>query len=85
MSINRAEEVYMRLLKERSGQQRMMMGFSMFETAKALVKAGILSRNPDISETDLKVEIFKRFYSGDFDAAIMEKIINKLQAAGSAK
>ena len=81
MSRVTVDEIYLKMLKEKSPEERMMMGFSMFDTARALVRAGILSRHPDISEKDMKVEMFKRFYSSNFDPATMEKIIRVLKSA----
>jgi hypothetical protein len=66
------------MFKEKTGEERMMMGFSMFETSRTLVRVGILSRRPGISEKDLKIEMFKIFYGRDFDPATREKIINSL-------
>lgn len=80
MSKESVDEVYLRMLKEKTCEERAMMGFSMFDTSRALVRAGILAKHPGISEKDLKIEVFKRFYSTDFDSATLEKIISALES-----
>lgn len=81
MSRETADEIYLKMLKERSPEERMMMGFSMFETSRALVRVGILARHPDISGKDMKIEMFRRFYSNDFNPVTKAKIISTLESA----
>lgn len=59
--------------------ERLKMGSSMYDASKYLVTFGIKQRNPDISETDLKRELFLIFYGDDFDLITREKIIQHLQ------
>jgi len=67
------------LLAERTDVERLRMTCAMFDDAKALVRAEILSRRPDISESDLRVEMFDRLYFGDFDAATRDRIVAGLR------
>lgn len=78
MSSRRTDEVYLKMLMERSGAERMMMGFSMFDTSRILVREGLLSKHPGMSERELKIEIFKIFYGRDFDPATEKKITGTL-------
>lgn len=72
-------EHYERMLLKKSGVERLMMGFSMPETARQLMKAAILERNPGISRLELKKEIFLRFFGNDFSPPLLQKILNHLK------
>lgn len=72
------EEIYLQMLKRKSSLERAMMGFSMHQTAKMLSKAALLSKNPNIGILDMKIGLFNKFYSTDFDLITRGKIINHL-------
>ena len=76
------EERYRAMLLQRSGEERLKMGLSMHATAKALVKASILEKDPNISPTALRQALFLRFYREDFDAPTREKILAALEQSG---
>lgn len=59
----------------RSGEEKLLMALSMFETARELV---IASLPKDISESELRKELFLRFYGNDFDEDEKIKIIQRL-------
>ena len=66
------------LFRQRTPGERLAMAFSMFDTAKALAAAGIRAGSPGISESDLRLRVFDRFYgrevSADDRVAIAERI-----------
>lgn len=66
------EEIYMQKLKEKNDIERALMGFSMFETVRYLVKLSIVKEG--MTEGDIKAAIFDRFYYKDFDKITKEKI-----------
>ena len=51
---SKISKIYNEMLMEKSNNERMLMGFSMFETAKKIVLASINNKK------NLKVELFKR-------------------------
>jgi len=55
-------ERFERLMKMKTNEERLLMGFSMFNTARQIVKSAILKQYPLISSKDMKQEILKRFY-----------------------
>ena len=55
--------------------ERLRMGCEMFGAAKALAVAGIRAEMDHEDETEVRRRLFRRFYSGDFEKAEMEKII----------
>ena len=69
---------YDRMIMERSPQDRLRMGCSMFDTAKEIVRSSILEADPHISAPELKKKIFLRFYGQDFEAEQKIKIIEAL-------
>ena len=54
------------------------MGFSMYATARALVVASILAKEPGASPARIREAIFLRFYGRDFDQATRERIVATL-------
>ena len=70
------ESRFYRMMMERSPQERLRMGCSMFDTAQEIVRSSILERNPRISSQELKKEIFLRFYGQDFGPEQKRKILD---------
>ena len=70
------ESRFLEMMMKRSGQERMKMGFSMFDMARRQVLASIKERNPNACENDIKKEIFLHFYAQEFSPKEREKILN---------
>jgi len=68
------------LLMQRSEGERAMMAFEMFDMARALMTAEIRSRHPEITESELRVQIFERTYCSDFDEADLAGITRRIRA-----
>lgn len=75
----RMEEKYFELLMQRSGEERLKMGCSMYDTAKEIVKSSILEKEKDITALELKKKIFLRFYGHEFTEARRQKILEALK------
>jgi hypothetical protein len=58
----KSEKLFQKLLMQKSNEERLIMGCSMFGTAKEIVKSSIINDNPNISREHLKKEVFLRFY-----------------------
>ena len=69
---------YRHMLLARPGEDRLRMGFSMYATARSLVVASILAREPDASPERVREAIFLRFYGRDFDEATRDRIALRL-------
>ena len=78
------EARYRAMLLARSGEERMKMGDSMYATARALVVASILERDPSATPGALRRALFLRFYGHEFDAATRERILAALDAESGA-
>lgn len=60
--------------------ERLTMVSGMFDSARALVLAGIRARlGGDATEQDLRVALFLRFYGGDLAAAELQRIVSEMR------
>ena len=62
--------------------KRFLMSFEMTNFAHDLLESTIRSKQPGISEINLKIEVFKRFYINDFSESEMNRIIESMQQLG---
>ncbi len=69
---------YRELMMRKSGEQRLLMGCSMYDTAKQIVRSAIYNSRPGITETEMKKEIFLRFYGQEFSQAERDKFFSAL-------
>ena len=69
------ERKFRDLVLQRSGEERLKMGCSMHATARALVRASVLEKDPHASPATLRQALFLRFYGSDFDAQTRDKIL----------
>ncbi|MDI6761175.1 MAG: hypothetical protein QMD05_10160 [Candidatus Brocadiaceae bacterium] len=61
-----------------SGEERLKMGCSMYDTARRLVIASLKAQNPHISPTELRKALFLRLYGKDFEPETITKILTAL-------
>lgn len=73
------EKRYYAMLMQRSGEERLKMGCSMYDAAKEIVKSSILNESPGLTKNELKEKIFLRFYGLDFSETQKRKIIAQLK------
>ena len=78
------EKVY-ELIRAKTPEERFKMGWSMYLTSRKLVIDAIRRENPNISDNDLRVEFFLRFYQDDFSTDEKEKFIAHLRKHTSDK
>ncbi len=69
------ESRFMDMMMSKSGEERLKMGFSMFETARRQAIASIRGERPDIDDKELRRQVFLRFYGQEFDENDREKIL----------
>jgi hypothetical protein len=63
------------MIQKKTPAERLKMGWSMYETSKQMVTRAILKSNPTISDSDLRQELFLKFYFNDFDSEKQKKIL----------
>ncbi len=66
------------LMMSKTGEQRLLMGCSMYDAAKQIVRSAIYNSRPGITETEMKKEIFLRFYGQEFSQAERDKFFSAL-------
>jgi hypothetical protein len=66
------------LMMSKTGQERLLMGCSMYDTAKQIVRSAIYNSRPGITDAEIKREIFLRFYGQEFSEADREKYLSVL-------
>ena len=71
---------YQDMLMQRSGEERLMMGCAMRETARALVEASIREQDPQATLETIRKGLFLRFYGHEFDADSRRKILAAIEA-----
>ncbi len=79
------EAVYRRmrdLLMNKTGEERLMMGASMFDMAKQLARASLKGMQDEGEE---RAALFMRFYGSDFSEEQRERIISHLSAHKGAR
>ncbi|MBI1893418.1 MAG: hypothetical protein HYS14_04835 [Candidatus Rokubacteria bacterium] len=72
------ERKFREMLLQRSGEERLRMGCSMHATARALVRASVLAKDPQASPATLRRALFLRFYGHELDLETREKILRAL-------
>ena len=68
------------LMMSKTGQQRLLMGCSMYDAARQIVRSSIYNDRPEITDEEMKKEIFLRFYGREFSRADREKFLSVLTA-----
>jgi len=72
------ELIYNQMIMEKSGEERLKMGFSMFDFARQQVISSIKRDHPDCDVGELRRRLFLRFYGEDFSPEEREKILEKI-------
>ena len=71
--------LFRRLLLQRSPEERLLMGFRMFDASRVLVRASLGDTMGTGDSPQLREQLFLRTYGQDFDAATRERIITRIR------
>ncbi|MCK4401821.1 hypothetical protein KAW08_05920 [bacterium] len=69
---------FQNMIMKRSPEERLLMGSSMFDTAKQIVRSSIIEQYPKILPKEMNEKIFLRFYGTEFNEVDKKKILNVL-------
>lgn len=72
------------LIQKKTPEERLKMGDSMIATSRYLMTRGLLEQNPNLSEKELRKEIFLRSYGNDFPSSEITKILEHLSVHSSS-
>ncbi len=75
---NEVELYFNKMIMNKTGQERLIMGFSMFEMARTQILAFLKSNNPNIDSKEINKYIFLRFYTEDFSHEEQKKILMRI-------
>jgi hypothetical protein len=78
-------ERYRVMLMQRTGEERLIMGCAMRDTARKLVEASLREENPLATEAEIRKGVFLRFYGHEFDALTRDKILATIEQAVSRR
>ncbi len=59
----------------KSPKERIIIGMSMLEMGRTIVESSIKKNYPNLSDLDLKIEVFKRYYDTTFNDKELQEII----------
>ena len=71
---------YQDMLMQRSGEERLVMGCAMRETARTLIEASIREQDPQATPEAVRKGLFLRFYGHEFDADSRRKILAAIES-----
>ena len=72
------ENQFIAMMMRRSGQERLKMGFSMFNLARKQALASIRRNKPTAGTEEIRKELFSRFYGEEFSPEDQEKILRQI-------
>ena len=72
---------FQNLMMRKSNEERLLMGCSMYDSARQIVRSAIYNKHPQITAGQMKKEIFVRFYGLDFSPADKKKILSVLASS----
>jgi hypothetical protein len=75
------EHYILKLAAQRTPEERVAMAGQMFDTGVSLLQAGIRHRHPDISDDELRWEVFRQLYSDCYTDEELARIRLRLFAA----
>ena len=67
------ETLFFKLLLQKSGEERLLMGFSMFDFSRQLVEASLLNHQPSLTQKDLRSAILQSYYGAEINPALKTK------------
>ena len=70
-----ADAVYRKIMAKKTGEERMLIGFSMLNFARRIVLSSI---DKDASPEERRRELFLRFYRNDFKREEQDRILKLL-------
>jgi len=73
---SKTDDLYKKMIRDKTGQERLLMGFEMLDLSAKLVLSSLENR---VTGMNLKKEVFLRFYRTDFNEEEREKILTALK------
>lgn len=75
------DQRYHAMLMQRTGEERLIMGCAMRDTARAFVEASLREHDPQATVEAIRKGLFLRFYGHEFDPETRAKILAAIESA----
>jgi hypothetical protein len=75
------DQRYRAMLMQRTGEERLIMGCAMRDTARAIVEASLRERDPQATVETIRKGLFLRFYGHEFDTETRAAILAAIESA----
>lgn len=75
------DQRYRTMLMQRTGEERLIMGCAMRDTARAFVEASLRAQDPQATVERIRKGLFLRFYGQEFDGESQAKILAAIESA----
>jgi hypothetical protein len=72
------EQRYREMIMSLSPSERLAMASRMFDTARALMIAGIKHRMPSLSPAQIRAQLFMQLYGNDITPSLRDKILKRI-------
>jgi hypothetical protein len=69
---------YESLLAARGPAERLRMALDMFDSTRALVRAGLRRVHPEASEGEIEKLVFLRYYEHDLPRPLIERVLERI-------
>lgn len=79
------DERYRAMLMQRTGEERLIMGCAMHDTARAFVEASLREQDPQATAASIRKGLFLRFYGHEFDKPMRDKILAAIERTARAE
>ena len=75
------DERYRAMLLQRTGEERLIMGCAMRDTARAIVEASLREQDQNATVETIRKGVFLRFYGHEFEQETRAKILAAIESA----
>lgn len=75
------DQRYRAMLMQRTGEERLIMGCAMRDTARAFMEASLKEDDPQATVEAIRKGLFLRFYGHEFEAERRAKILAAIESA----
>ena len=81
IELSEMEERYRAMLLKRTGEERLIMGCVMRDTARAMVEASLRAQDPNATVETIRKGVFLRFYGHEFDQETCARVLVAIESA----
>lgn len=75
------DERFRAMLMARTGEERLIMGCAMRDSARMIVEAALRAQDPHATVGTIRQGLFLRFYGHEFDAVTRAKVLAAIEQA----